>query len=44
MTEDKLWELITMDTWTITFKADDVREEGAKLSFKTPGTSYEYNM
>ena len=44
MTEDKLWELMTMDTWTITYKADDVREEGAKLSFKTPGTSYEYNM
>ena len=44
MTEEKLWELMTMETWTITYKADDVREEGAKLSFKTPGTSYEYNM
>ena len=42
MTEEKLWELMTMETWTITYKADDVREEGAKLSFKTPGTSYEY--
>ena len=43
MTEAKLWELMTMDTWTITYKADDVREEPAKLSFKTPGTSFEYN-
>ena len=43
MTEAKLWELMTMETWTITYKADDVREEGAKISFKTPGASYEYN-
>ena len=43
MTEAKLWELMTMETWTITYKADDVREEPAKLTFKTPGTSFEYN-
>ena len=43
MTADKLWELMTMDTWTITYKADDVREEPAKLTFKAQGTSYEYN-
>lgn len=42
MTEDKLWELITMDTWTITYKADDVREEPAKLTFKEKGTNYPY--
>ena len=42
MTADKLWELMTMETWTITYKADDVRQEGAKLSFKTPGTVYEF--
>ena len=42
MTEEKLWELMTMETWTITYKKDDVREEGAKISFKTPGVSYEY--
>ena len=42
MTEEKLWELMTMDTWTITYKADDVREEGAKIIFKTPGTSHEF--
>jgi copper chaperone CopZ len=43
MTEAKLWELMTMQTWTITYKADDVREEPAKLTFKAQGTSYEYN-
>ena len=42
MTEAKLWELMTMETWTITYNADDVREEPAKLSFKAQGTSYEY--
>ncbi len=42
MTEARLWELMTMDTWTITYKADDVREEPAKLSFETPGASYEF--
>ena len=43
MTADRLWELMTMETWTITYKADDVRQEGAKLSFKTPGTVYEFS-
>ncbi len=42
MTEAKLWELMTKETWTITYKADDVREEPAKIGFKTPGVSYEY--
>ena len=42
MTSEKLWELMTMETWTITYKADDVREEGAKISFKTPGKVYPY--
>ncbi len=42
MTEAKLWELMTMETWTITYKADDVRQEPAKLTFKVPGTSYKY--
>lgn len=40
MTEEKLWELMTMDTWTITYKKDDVREVGAKIGFSTPGKSY----
>ena len=26
-----------MEKWTITYKEDDVREENAKISFKTPG-------
>ena len=43
MTKDRLWELMTMDTWTITYKADDVREEAAKFSFKTPGKVFPYN-
>ena len=41
-TEDKLWELMTMDTWTITYSADNVKEEPAKLSFETRGTSRPY--
>ena len=42
MTPEKLWELMTMETWTITYKADDVRQEGAKLNFKSEGTVYEF--
>ena len=42
MTADRLWELMTMDKWTITYKADDVREEDARLKFSTPGTTYAY--
>ena len=40
MTQERLWELMTMETWTITYKADDVREEAAKFTFKTPGNCY----
>ena len=42
MTPEKLWELMTMETWTITYKADDVRQEPAKLSFKAQGSVYEF--
>ena len=42
MTAEKLWELMTMETWTITYAKDDVRETPAKLSFKTPGTCHPY--
>ena len=42
MTAEKLWELMTMPTWTITYKKDDVREENARISFKTPGTLHDY--
>ena len=41
-TEDKIWELMTMDTWTITYSPEDVREEPAKLSFKERGVSRPY--
>ncbi|MCM1176308.1 MAG: 4Fe-4S binding protein [Clostridium sp.] len=42
MTAEKVWELMTMGTWTITYSKEDVREVGAKMSFKTPGTEYRY--
>jgi len=43
MTADKVWELMTMDTWTITYKKDeDVREEPARLRFNNPGIVYPY--
>ena len=42
MTAEKLWELMTMETWTITYKEDDVRQEPAKLSFKAQGNVYEF--
>ena len=41
-TEDKIWELMTMDTWTITYSPEDVREEPAKLSFTKRGESRPY--
>lgn len=37
MTAERVWELLNMDKWTITYKKDDVREEAAKLKFKNPG-------
>ena len=42
MTEEKLWELMTMETWTITYKQDEVKEEAAKIKFSKPGVNYEY--
>ena len=42
MTADRLWELMTMETWTITYKTDDVREEPAKFKFETPGKVVPY--
>lgn len=43
MTAEKVWELMTMETWAITYAKDDVRETPAKLSFKTPGTCRTFN-
>ena len=42
MTADRVWELLNMETWTITYSKEDVREVPAKLTFKTPGTEYRY--
>ena len=42
MTESRLWELMTMPVWTITYAEDDVREEGAKIAFDEPGKSYRW--
>ena len=42
MTADKVWEEITKDKWTITYKNNDVREEDAKIAFDEKGTEYEY--
>lgn len=43
MTADRVWELLNMDKWIITYAADDVREVDAKLKFKTPGTEVPYH-
>jgi Polyferredoxin len=42
MTADRIWELMTMETWTITYSKDDVREESARMKFDEPGTEYPY--
>lgn len=42
MTAEKLWELMTMDTWTITYGKDDVRETPAKIKFDAEGNEYIY--
>ena len=42
MTAERIWELMTMETWTITYAEDDVREEPARIKFETPGICYEY--
>lgn len=42
MTADRVWELLNMDKWIITYKKDDVREEAAKLKFKNPGVEVPY--
>ena len=42
MTAEKLWELMTMPVWTITYKKGDVKEENAKISFTEPGVVYEF--
>ena len=41
-TAARIWEKMTMDTWTITYSEEDVRQEPAKISFKTPGVVKKY--
>lgn len=42
MTAARIWELLNMEKWTITYAEDDVREVDAKLKFKTPGVEMPY--
>lgn len=42
MTAERVRELMDMETWTITYSEDDVREEGARMTFKQEGTSYPF--
>jgi len=41
-TAERIWELMTMDKWTITYKEDDVREEDARIQFDKPGEVHPY--
>ncbi len=43
MTAEKVWELMTMDTWTVQYSKDDIREVPAKISFEHPGIAYKLN-
>lgn len=43
MTSEQIWEILDADTWTITYSADDVREEPARLQFNDKGTVYDYD-
>jgi len=43
MTADRIWELMNMEVWTITYSDDDVRQENARMKFDAPGTCYPYN-
>ena len=39
-TAERIYELMTMDTWTITYAEDDVREEPARMAIKNPFTTF----
>jgi len=38
MTADKIWKLMNMETWTITYSEERVEEVPAKMTFKKEGT------
>lgn len=42
MTADRIWEMLTAETWKITYSKDDVREIDPKMKFETPGVVYPY--
>ena len=42
MTADKLWELMTMPQWTITYSKDNVKQMDAPIVFENKGIESEY--
>ena len=44
VTAERVWELIDMDTWTITYASGEVREESAKFKLDGPGICYKYEQ
>ncbi|MCQ2183832.1 MAG: 4Fe-4S binding protein [Bacteroidales bacterium] len=40
VTADRIWEMMSSETWTITYKEGDVREEPARMKFEAPGVSF----
>lgn len=43
MTAEKIWEMLSAETWKITYAVDDVREESAKIKFNQEGTVFPLN-
>ncbi|MCF0175609.1 MAG: 4Fe-4S binding protein [Bacteroidales bacterium] len=42
MTAERIWELLTMKEWTITYSAEDIRQVPAKMTFEEPGQAHEW--
>jgi len=40
MTPEKIWEMLTSETWTIHYSMEDVRQEPAKIKFTKEGTVF----
>lgn len=41
-TPERIWELLTMDKWTITYKDGEEKEEDARIKFTQEGVVYPY--
>ena len=41
-TAERIWELMTMDKWTITYKNDEEKIEDARIAFDKPGEVHPY--